>query len=328
MRNQHLQTAWGPLVRRQIPVAYDKEMWATPDGDEISMYVHRGDADKPWALLLHGLEGGINSFYITSFNHAFHRLGWNVITQINRSCDGVINKAERIYHMGETTDLDWVVSELPERHHVDRLHIVGLSLGANVVCKWLGEVGEDVPEVVHSAAAISPPFRPDVAIETLDKALFGLYVQKFLGTLVPKALEKEQQFPGCIDAEKVRACRNFQEFDTLVTARLHGFDDAMDYWKKVGCAQFLMDVRVPTLLLTSEDDAFNPPETIPREIADASDYLIPQWTERGGHAGFVSGKWPWAARYWLDEQLIHFFQALEASEEISAGTASPTPVGP
>ena len=311
LRNQHLQTVWGPLVRRQSPVAYEREQWETPDGDLLSLYFHRGDSEKPWVLLLHGLEGTINSFYITAFNHAFHQLGWNVATLIFRSCDGAINKTNRIYHMGETTDLDWVVSQLPERHGVSRLHLVGVSLGANVLCKWLGEQGNGVPAIVASAAAISPPFRPDIAIDTLETALFGLYVKRFLKTLVPKALEKERQFPGAIVVDRVQHCTSFRDFDTDVTARLHGFDDAMDYWKKVGCAQFLADIRVPTLLLTSEDDPFNPPETIPREIADTSEYLYPQWTTRGGHVGFVAGRWPWQAHYWLEQQLLRFAQAIE-----------------
>ncbi len=320
LRNQHLQTVWGPFFRKQSPVAYERETWPTPDGDALSLYLHRGDSHKPWVLLLHGLEGTINSFYITAFNHAFHRLGWNVATLIFRSCDGAINQADRIYHMGETTDLDWVVSQLPARHDVSRLHLVGVSLGANVLCKWLGEQGEGVPSIVASAAAISPPFRPDIAIDTLEKALYGLYVKKFLKTLVPKALEKERQFPGCIEVDRVRRCTSFRDFDTDVTARLHGFEDAMDYWKRVGCAQFLAAIRVPTLLITSEDDPFNPPETIPRDIAAASPYLYPQWTQRGGHVGFVAGRWPWKTAYWLEQQLVRFAQAIEGRGASGAGS--------
>ena len=313
LRNQHLQTCWGPLIRRQDQVDYEKEVWETPDEDHLSLYLHRGDPEKPWVLLLHGLEGCIHSFYLTAFNNAFHELGWNVATMMFRSCDGGINKTNRIYHMGETSDLDWVVSELPRRLQVTQLHLVGVSLGANVMCKWLGETGGNVPDLIHSAAAVSPPFRPDIAIDTLETALFGIYVKRFLRTLVPKALKKERQFPGCIDAQKVRVCNNFRDFDTDVTARIHGFEDAMDYWKKVGCAQFLEDVRVPLLLITSADDPFNPPQTIPREIADRSDYLYPQWTYRGGHVGFVSGPWPWKADYWLEKQLVRFFTAITES---------------
>lgn len=261
---------------------------------------------------MHGLEGCIRSYYIPRLNGAFHELGWNVASLIFRSCDGAINKTKRIYHMGETGDLDFLVAQLPERLGADRLYIAGMSLGANVLCKWLGEHGGGVPPVVQGAAALAPPFQPEIAINQFGATFFGIYNRRFLRTLIAKAVEKERQFPGCIDIEKVRNCTSFRVYDTEVTARLHGFKDAHDYWEKVGCHQFLADIRVPTLLLTAEDDAFNPAHTIPREAAEASDYLIPQWTERGGHGGFVSGRWPWAARYWMDEQVVRYFTALEA----------------
>jgi len=310
--NRHAQSCWGPLIRRQAPVPYQREQWDTPDGDRITLCFHRGEAHKPWVLLLHGLEGTSASFYITAFNHAFHRRGWNVATLLFRSCDGAINGTKRIYHMGETGDLDWVVGQLPGRVGVERLHIAGVSLGANVLCKWLGERGDGVPPVVRSAAALSPPFQPEIAVDYFEKSFFGLYTRKFLRTLIPKALEKERQFPGCIDAAAVRAARNFRIYDTEVTARLHGFEDAEDYWQKVGCARFLARIRVPTMLLTSADDPFNPACTIPREIADNSPWLIPQWTARGGHVGFVGGRWPWTPDYWLEAHLARFFEAVEA----------------
>ena len=311
LRNRHAQTIWGPRIARTPRIPYERQVWDTPDGDELSVYTYRGEPEKPWVLLLHGLEGCIRSYYIPRLNRDFHRLGWNVATMIFRSCDGTINKGRRIYHMGETSDLDFVVSELPGRFGAERVYIAGMSLGANVLCKWLGEDGDGVPALVQGAAALSPPFRPEEAIAQFNTSLFGIYNRFFLKTLIKKALEKERQFPGCIDVEKVRNCTSFHVYDTEVTARLHGFTDAQDYWTKVGCHQFLEAIRVPTMLLTAEDDAFNPGHTIPRDIADASDYLIPQWTEKGGHGGFVGGRWPWAVRYWMDEQVLRFFAALE-----------------
>jgi len=297
----------------QPPLVPDeRHVWDTPDGDELSLYLYRGAPDRPWVLLLHGLEGCFRSCYIRRLNHYLHAAGWNVATMIYRSCDGKINKTKRIYHLGETTDLDFVVAQLPERLGVERLYLAGMSLGANVLCKWLGECGDQAPDIVQGAAALSPPFKPGEAIAQFETALFGYYARRFLKTLIPKALAKERQFPGCIDVEKVRSCTSFTLYDTEVTARLHGFRDAQDYWDRVGCHQFLADIRVPTMLLTSSDDPFNPGHTIPHEIADASDYLIPQWNDRGGHGGFVMGSRPWKPRYWMESQVVRFFEALDA----------------
>ena len=101
------------------------------------------------------------------------------------------------------------------------------------------------------AAAISPPYDLTVSGPALDSALGGFYVRRFLRKLIPKAIAKEKQYPGCLDVEAVRRSRTFAEFDTHATAALHDFRDAYDYWARVGCGQFLPGVRVPLLLVSA-----------------------------------------------------------------------------
>lgn len=312
LRNSHAQTFFGPFFRKSGDLTYRPERLDTPDGDFLYLQYLDGDADKPLVIMLHGLEGSKNSFYIGGANHAYHEMGWNTVTMEFRFCSGEINNTSRIYHMGETTDIDLVVRTLAARDPNRPIYISGVSLGGNVVAKWLGEQGDKVPDNVVAAAVISPPFNPAISAPDFHKILFGFYTWNFLRTLKPKALAKADQFPDLIDRAAVEACADFYTYDTIVTAKLHGFRDAEDYWEKVGSHQFLKDIRVPTLLLTSEDDPFNPPETIPREIAETSPWLLPQWATRGGHVGFVSGTSPAQPRFWAEEQTVAFFLAYDA----------------
>jgi uncharacterized protein len=110
-----------------------------------------------------------------------------------------------------------------------------------------------------------------------------------------------------MDVEKIRAARTFWEYDTYATAALHGYQDAVDYWSCVSCGQYLHGIRRPTLLLASADDPFNPPQTLPQEIASESSFLHPQFTDKGGHVGFVYGTWQ-NSRHWAEEQTIRFFE--------------------
>jgi hypothetical protein len=107
--------------------------------------------------------------------------------------------------------------------------------------------------------------------------------------------------------ERVKRSRTFEEFDTHATAALHGFNDASHYWETQGCGQFLAGIRIPTLLLSAEDDPFNPASTLPRFVASESPYLHPLFTRRGGHAGFVYGASPTQAGYWAEQQVARFF---------------------
>jgi len=138
------------------------------------------------------------------------------------------------------------------------------------------------------------------------------YSKRFLRTLVPKALEKERQFPGSMDVDRVRRSRTFEEFDTHATAALHGFRDAHDYWARSSSGPVLGRIRRPTLLLSAADDPFNPAWTLPRAVADASPYLHPLFPDTGGHVGFVYGPWPWRARRWGEEQVVRFFESYES----------------
>ena len=226
-----------------------------------------------------------------------------------RGCGAEMNRAPRMYHSGETTDLAHIAARLSATF--ERIFIAGFSLGGNVLAKWLGESALAVPEKVVAAAAVSVPYDLVVSGPHIDKVLGGFYAKHFLRTLVKKAVEKEKQFPGCVDIARVRSSKTLYDFDHHATAKFHGFKGASHYYETQRSGQYLDGIRVPTMLLSSSDDPFNPGSTIPREAADASEYLHPQFTDRGGHVGFVYGS-PRAPRYWAEEQIVRFFTHYDA----------------
>lgn len=308
-RNRHLQTVWGRLFRPRPRIGLDFETVETTDGDRLHVYSSPGNSDRPHSLLLHGLEGSPRSKYIRGQARALVEMGWGVHALAFRSCDDSPSRAPRLYHLGETGDLDLLVQRLVGRWPGRPLFLSGVSLGANVLVKWLGERGSSLPDEIQAAAAISPPFDALLSGPNIDRALGGFYTRLFLRTLLPKALEKAGQYPEILDRAAIRASRSFVDFDTHATAALHGFDDAEDYWRRCGCGQFLPEVRCPLLLVASRDDPFNPAAGLPDAKTLDSPWLFPQFTDRGGHVGFVFGS-PWRARYWAEEQVVRFFSRL------------------
>lgn len=308
LRNPHAQTMWSPLFRRPASVQRKIERLDTPDDDYVVLHISEGDRGMPAVLLLHGLEGSANSKYIVGMHEKLHAIGWHCITMEFRGCSGEMNRARRLYHSGETTDLAFVASRFAALFPC--LYLAGFSLGGNVLAKWLGESPDDIPANICAAAVVSVPFDLVVSGPHIDRVLRGFYARHFLGSLVKKAIEKEKQFPGCVNVAKLRQARALYDFDNYATAALHGFRDVDHYYSSQRSGQFLDRVRVPTMLLSAADDPFNPASTLPREVADRSDYLHPQFTDRGGHVGFVYGA-PHQARYWAEEQVTRFFQTYE-----------------
>lgn len=316
LNGAHRQTMWSPVFRRKEQLRWKLRPLATPDDDELRLHF-AGQGTGPTVLLLHGLEGSVRSNYIGGQAARFVDRGWTAAVMEFRTCGGIMNRGKRMYHLGETSDLDLVVGHLAEQ--IDRrllrgpLYLSGVSLGGNVIAKWLGEAPNRVPSVVAGAAAVSLPFDLEVSGPTIDHALGGFYTWRFLRTLRQKAVAKEAQYPGCVDRELVERARTFVEFDTHGTARLHGFADAWDYWRQSSCGQFLPAIQRPFLLIASQDDPFNPGAAIPHQTVQQNPWLVGQFPERGGHVGFVGGK-PWRTTHWSEEQVERFFVGLERQQ--------------
>lgn len=300
-----------------VATAFDRRRHATslrlqdvdlPDGDRVrSWWADAPDANAPLVLLLHGLEGSRDSVYAVETARLCAQRGFGFVVLEFRSCGGVMNRARRTYHSGETGDLDFVVESLTRAAPQRPLFTVGFSLGGNVLLKWLGERGDRAPSQLLAAAAVSPPFDLEMAARRCDERYRGLFARHFLRTMVPKALAKERQYPGCLDANAVRRCRTFAAFDDLATAPLHGFRDARHYWTEASCMRFLPAVRRPTLLVASSDDPLIPAEALPRAAAADSRFLVPHFLDRGGHVGFVEGGAPWSQRRWAERRVVDFF---------------------
>jgi predicted alpha/beta-fold hydrolase len=264
-------------------------------------------------LLLHGLEGSAYSLHTQGLALLVARAGWRSTVLNFRSCardardieQRLPNRRPRLYHSGETGDLAFVVRTLVGREPAAPLFALGFSLGGAVLLKWLGEVGR--ASAIRAAATISVPYDLDAASRFLERPVGRIYYGHFVSRLKSKALDLLARFPrdtAHVDRERVRLARTFREFDECLTAPLHGFAGADDYYRRASSLPFLDRVRVPTLCLSSEDDPLIPAEAVHRARAAASTDVRFEITAWGGHAGFVAGTWPWRPTYWAEERAV------------------------
>jgi predicted alpha/beta-fold hydrolase len=292
------------------------ERWVAPDGDEVELRrvaPPRGrDGDAPRLLLLHGLEGTIRSHYLRGTLAHAHRLGWAADALIFRSCNGEVTRTRRLYHSGETTDLDFVVRRLIKEHPGQPLGLAGFSLGGNVLLKWLGEGGADLPSEVRGAVAVSVPYDLERGSRFIERGFARVYTRHFLRTLRAKARAKLDRDPGLFDLGALARARTLYDFDDAVTAPVHGFESAHDYYHRSSSLNYLAAIRRPTLLLSAFDDPFLPPDVLNEvaAIAASNPDLETEFHERGGHVGFVSGRSPLSPRYYAEERVLGFLSSL------------------
>ena len=302
LRSAHAQTLW-PLLSMPALPDYRRERWDTPDGDFVDLDWIAGPAAAPLLILFHGLEGSSRSHYSRSLMHAAGQRGWRGVVVHFRGCSGEPNRLARAYHSGDSAEIDWILRALVSR---GPLFPVGISLGGNALLKWLGEQGAAASSVVTAAAAISAPLDLAAADAALSRGFKRIYVRHFLHSLIPKALAKLGRYPGLYAASAVRAARSLRDFDDVVTAPLHGFRGAADYYAKSSAGQYLGGIKVATLMVNALNDPLLPAAVLPdpRLLSGA---LALETPRAGGHVGFVSGPFP-GNLDWLPRRLLEFFE--------------------
>lgn len=307
-RGAHAQTIWGSILRPGRRVTLRRERWETPDGDFLGVDRLAGKRGAPVLVVLHGLEGSSRSKPVLGLLGAASAKGWRGIGVNFRSCSGQPNRLRRSYHAGETTDLAWVIGRVIQEDPGSPVLCAGISLGGNVLLKYLGEQGEALPAEVRAAAAISTPFDLARSARALERGFSRVYMRRLVLSMKRKARAKLKKYPDLADGKALSAARTLAEFDEAVTAPVHGFRGAADYWSRSSSNVFLPAIRRPTLLINARDDPFLPEEALPVAAVAANRFLTAEFPSHGGHAGFLGGPWPGRPLCWAEERAIRFLE--------------------
>ena len=308
LRNPHAQTVWGKFVRRVPKVATVGECLPMGDGDVVDLQHLEAPPGAPRLLLLHGLEGTVESHYVGGMLTQARERGWGATLMLFRGCGPSENVARRFYHSGETTDVARVFSHLRARWPRSSWCVAGVSLGGNVLLKWLGEQGSKVDPSLRAAVAVSVPFDLEAGARKISRGVGRVYDRSFLRSLKRKALRKLARYPDLFDEARLLRARSVFDFDDAVTAPVHGFESGVDYYRRSSSIHFLAAIRVRTFLLSALDDPFLPAQVLERvgNIVATNPAIDLELTACGGHVGFVGGT-PFRPVYYAERRAFQFF---------------------
>jgi len=298
----HSQTIWPDLIRKLPKLNYHPECLELPDGDFVDL-CWTGNTSGPIVAVFHGLEGCISSHYAASIMAIIHKLGWRGVFMHFRGCSGKANRLDRSYHSGDTCDIAFLLKSLKRRYPQSPLGAIGYSLGGNALLKYLGESGED--SLVESAVAVSVPYVLQDSVSRLSQGLSRLYQHRLIRLLHKKIQAKFNSRNEKSRIAELSSLDTLYKFDDRITAPLHGFNDAEDYYTQSSSRSFLTKIKIPALLLHSKNDPFMTPEAIPSNN-ELSKSVILELSENGGHVGFVGGSKPWKPEFWLEQRIPNF----------------------
>ena len=306
-RNRHVQTIWPRFFQKRRDFSPQTERFFLPDGDFVDLaWGNKANAEKGIVVLFHGLEGSVKSHYANDLMAEIESKGFLPVLMHFRGCSGQPNSKTRAYHSGETEDaghfLNWLDSEYPNTAKI----AVGFSLGANMLLKFLGE--NPSQKLINAAIAVSPPLRLDECAKSIDQGFSRRYqsylLKSMLGTLSAKMDKLDYSKALKISKADLGSIRSFRDFDEHITAPLHGYKGADDYYQRCSGIGFLKSISTPTLILHAADDPFMNENVIPQP-QQMSSFVRMELSAKGGHVGFMQGS-PWRPRIWLHQRVMRF----------------------
>lgn len=314
----HSQTLWRKFAGAEL-VPHHRERIELSDGDFIDLdwshsspaQIQSREPDSPIVLIVHGLCGCSESSYVLALQQELNSQGINSVVMNLRGCSGEVNSKARTYHSGVSDDLDEVFNTLSSRYPNQQFVVIGYSLGGNVLLKWLGECGEQQRELQPvKAIAVSTPFTLAHCSRAMLQGFSKIYGRYFTRRLLASLEAKKQHFLEIgehDELEKLNALgdtnsiSSIWEFDDRITAPLHGFADAEDYYQRCSSISYLGDISAETLLIQSVNDPMIPASALPKQD-QLSDSVQFELQENGGHVGFVAG----LGKRWLEERILRF----------------------
>lgn len=304
LKGGHLQTIWSSKCISMPTPPYRRAYLTTPDQSTSLAcdFIDSSRANAPLVLLFHGLEGSSHSHYAKALMNHVAASDLNGVVVHFRGCGNNVNLGRRAYHSGDTEEARWVLAHFKQSY--PKIYAAGVSLGGNMLAKYMGEAREEA--LCEAAAIISAPLDLMAASDALSKGFAKrVYIPYFLKTLKSNAKIQWSAHPDLFELDSVLKVKTLSAFDNLVTAPMHGFKNAVDYWTQSSAKPYLKHIKKPTLVLNALNDPFLPASALPTKqmVSESVTLLQPQ---EGGHVGFASGPFPGNVS-WLPQTILNFF---------------------
>lgn len=254
--------------------------------------------------LFHGLSGDVNSEYMRRTAAVLRDAGHDVWAVNHRGAGEGWKLAREPYHSGKYEDMQRVL-EASREDAPDRIRlVVGFSLSGNQGLLLGADPGAAPP---HGIVAVNPPADLARASHDIGRGFNRAYERRFVRRLRKTVRDRRRMGFSSRDGAEVTPGMSLCEFDDRFTAPECGFESGADYYERSSGGPRLEDVRVPTVIVTAEDDPFVDPRIyheLPR-----SEHVFLHVEPSGGHVGYVS-RGTGITRRWLDGALSHYVEEL------------------
>ncbi|WJX20437.1 hypothetical protein P8452_09993 [Trifolium repens] len=305
LSSPHLQTIFLNFFGNPPTFKYKRQLFTTSDGgtlaldwvmsSDVSGSVHHvdnvvtnDDESTPIVVLIPGLTSDSSSPYLKHLAYHTAKRGWKVVISNHRGFGGVPITSDCFYNSGWTEDTRTVVNYIHKENPRAPLFIVGTSIGANILVKYLGEDGENTP--VAGAVAVCSPWDLLIGDRYINRAPVQKFYNKALaGGQREYAKLHQPQFSRLANWEGIEKSLSVRDFDEHATCMVGKYETVDTYYRRCSSSTYVQSVSIPLLCISALDDPVCTTEAIPWDECKANKNIVLATVKHGGHLAFFEG---------------------------------------
>jgi predicted alpha/beta-fold hydrolase len=314
LANGHAMTVFAWARKREfpgLPAPEARLVRVAPDTQVLAHCYWQADRSTRGTLVaLHGLEGSSAAHYMRGLAAKAWRQGWNAVLLNQRNCGGTEHLSPGLYHSGLTADPRAVIASLVETDGLRAFGLVGYSLGGNLTVRLMGELADSNELPIAGAVAVSPTIDLEVCVKAIERRANIPYQFNFVRNLKSRMRRKVSHWPGAFDLARLAKIWTIRSFDDVYTAPHHGFGDAANYYQKASALRLVDRIRIPTLIITAEDDPFVPSDQFRHAALRDNPHVAVCIERHGGHCGFAADAAGDDDGYWAEATAVEFLKTV------------------
>ncbi|RAL44270.1 hypothetical protein DM860_015630 [Cuscuta australis] len=304
LSSPHLQTSFINFFGRPPVFTYRRQIFNASDGGTFALdWVLKSDVsgtatDKnitiskddttPIVVVIPGLTSDSASPYLKHLAFNTAKCGWNVVVSNHRGLGGVSVTSDALYNAGWTEDIRNVIKYLHKEYPKVPIFVIGTSIGANILVKYLGEDGDNVP--VAGAVAVCSPWDLLIGSRFISRRLVQRFYDRALTIgLQGYAYMHEPHLSRLANWDGIVKSRTIRDFDTHATCLVGKFETVDSYYRHSSSSPYLGLVSVPLLCISALDDPVCTAEAIPWDECRANKNVVLAVSKHGGHLAFFEG---------------------------------------
>lgn len=333
LRNGHLQTMAGNFLPRRLQLPEPEPLLVEVEGpvagygpSQVLCHCHWQPPEirsqRLTVVLVHGLEGSSSSRYILGNTARALAAGWNVVRMNMRSCGGTDHLSPTIYHSGRSADIGRVFDAIVHQHQLESVALVGYSMGGNLVLRYAGEQGSDLPPQLKAVVGVSPLMDLAASSASLHAPSNRIYEWHFLRNMLARVERRKAMYPRIFSGARLDRIHSLRDFDQEIVARYGNFRDADDYYMSVASSHFAASLQAKTLIIHSIDDPFIRMLPATRDALFSNPHVTFLETKFGGHCAFLArATSPQEDGRWAEQTLLQYLlRTVASSGEVIHGS--------